>query len=301
METYWVRPQWAVSLALHATLGVVASVVALSAPLPAAIGAAVLAVSLGLEAAGLGGLLRRLFPRRATQNVLVVPDDGITLLICAGYDAPRGGMVKRLRERAAWVVAALVLVAACAGLRALELEGLWLGLIQFPPTVVLLLALAAAGDAAVSSLRSGSTAPAAVAVALHDELTRHPPDALSPALLLYGASESGREALRAHLRREKPDRREIVLLELGASDTPTYATTHPQLRAAVEAAGGAARRRATRKRLPTLWLGGPGGEPTLDFALACVDALDARAQVRPVYQRPKNSPNVPIAGISTAR
>ena len=34
VETHWVRPQWALSLALHATLGVVASVLAISAPLP---------------------------------------------------------------------------------------------------------------------------------------------------------------------------------------------------------------------------------------------------------------------------
>ena len=36
VETHWVRPQWALSLALHATLGVVASVLAITAPLPAA-------------------------------------------------------------------------------------------------------------------------------------------------------------------------------------------------------------------------------------------------------------------------
>jgi hypothetical protein len=236
VETYWVRPQWALSLALHATLGVVASVAAVSAPLPAAIGAALLALSLAVEAAGRVGPLRLLFPRRATQNVLVVPeeDDGvapsgsgagdgvapdITLLVCAGYDAPRVGLVRGLRERMAWVVAALALVAACAGLRTLELEGLWLGALQFVPTVALLLALAAAGDAALAAPRAGGTGPAAVAVALHDELTRDPPGRLSPALLLYGASAAGREALRAHLRREKPARETAVLVEIEAAAT----------------------------------------------------------------------------------
>ena len=70
METHWVRPQWALSLALHATLGVVASLLALSAPLPAAIAAAVAALSMAVEASGRSGPLRCLFPRRATQNVL---------------------------------------------------------------------------------------------------------------------------------------------------------------------------------------------------------------------------------------
>ena len=87
VETHWVRPQWALSLALHATVGVVASVVALSAPLPAAIAAALAALSMAVEASGRTGPLRLLLPRRATQNVLTVPDEDtapdVTLLICA--------------------------------------------------------------------------------------------------------------------------------------------------------------------------------------------------------------------------
>ena len=44
METHWVRPQWALTLALQATLGVVASVLAVSTPLPGLVVAAVAAV-----------------------------------------------------------------------------------------------------------------------------------------------------------------------------------------------------------------------------------------------------------------
>ena len=78
VETHWVRPQWALSLALHATAGIVASVLALTAPLAAAIVAGVAALSLALEAGGRSGPLRRLLPRRATQNVLTGagPDGG---------------------------------------------------------------------------------------------------------------------------------------------------------------------------------------------------------------------------------
>jgi hypothetical protein len=271
VETHWVRPQWALSIALHATVGVVASLVAISAPLPGLIVAAVAAVSMALEGFGLPGLLRLAFPRRATQNVLTVPEEGggVTLLIAAPYAAPRGGFGRRLVEgRQAWVAAALVLVAVCAGLRALDLDGLWLGLLQFVPTIALLLALAAAGDAAVADYVRGGEAPAAVAVALHDELRRNPPDRLSPALLLHGA-------LRAHLRRERPDRRATVLLELGPGSG--YASSHPKLRAAAEAAGAATRvRRPVIRRVPTLWLGVDSADvETLDLALACVDAIDA--------------------------
>jgi hypothetical protein len=271
VETHWVRPQWPLSIALHATIGVVASLVAISAPLPGLIAATVAAVSMALEGLGLPGLLRLAFPRRATQNVLTVPEEegGVTLLICAPYSAPRGGFGRRLIEgRQLWVAGALVLVAVCAGLRELDLDGLWLGLLQFVPTIALLLALAAAGDAAVADYLPGGEAPPAVAVALHDELRRNSPERLSPALLLHGA-------LRAHLRRDKPDRRTTVLLELGPGSG--YASSHPKLRAAAETAGAGKRaRRPGIGRLPTLWLGvEPADVETLDLALACVDAIDA--------------------------
>jgi hypothetical protein len=274
VETHWVRPQWALSIALHATVGVVASLVAISAPLPGLIAAAVAAVSMALEGFGLPGLLRLAFPRRATQNVLTVPEGGgVTLLIAAPYAAPKGGPGLRLLGRLpggpqVWVAAALFLVAVCGGLRALDLDGLWLGLVQFVPTIALLLVLAAAGDAAVADYVPGGEAPPAVAVAVHDELRRNPPDGLSPALLLHGA-------LRAHLRREKPDRRATVLLELGPGSG--FASSHPKLRAAAEAAGAGTRVRRPRVgRVPTLWLGVDSADvAALDRALACVDAIAA--------------------------
>jgi len=336
VETHWVRPQWALSLALHATLGVVASLIAVSTPLPAAILAAVAALSMAVEATGRRGPLRFLFPRRATQNVLVVPAEeaapDVTLLICAHYDAPRGGLITRdgprrlaarLRRRLgghalgprAWVALALAAVAVCAGLRELDVEGSWLGLAQFVPTIGLLVALAAAGDVAVSPISPGAGDNAAgvgVALALHAELTRNPPDSLAPALLLYGAGEGGPPAVRAHLRREKLQRERVVVLELGpcGAGSPAYATAHPQLRAAcvraADALEGAARAPLRRsgaaaaargRRLPAAWIGAldetgiaprsrqpsdtlehldpAASEAVLDFALACVDALDA--------------------------
>ena len=118
--------------------------------------------------------------------------------------------------------------------------------------------------------------------------------------------------MRAHLRREKLERARVVVLELGPSGAgaPAYATAHPQLRGACERAtaalGGAARaplRRSTAaaaaraRRLPAVWIGAldaagiaprsrqpsdtvehldpAAAESVLDFALACVDALDA--------------------------
>jgi hypothetical protein len=336
VETHWVRPQWAIVVALYATIGVVASLVALTAALPAAIAAALAALSMAVEASGRASPLRLLLPRRATQNVLTVPDEdtapGVTLLICARYDAPRGGLVmrdgprrlaarlrRRLRGHApgprAWVALALAAVAVCAGLRALDFDGFWIGLAQFVPTVALLGALAATGDVAVSPVSPGAGdngTGVGVAIALHEELTRNPPSALAPALLLFGAGEGGPAAVRAHLRRERLERTRVVVLELGpcGAGTPVYAAAHPQLRGAcaraAEALGEARRaplRRSTAaaaargRRLPAAWIGAldeagivprsrqpadtleqldpAAAEAVLDFALACVDALDA--------------------------
>ena len=107
-----------------------------------------------------------------------------------------------------------------------------------------------------------------MAVALHDELRRNPPDRLAPALLLHGA-------LRAHLRREKPDRRTTVLLELGPGSG--YASSHPKLRAAAEAAGAGKRvRRPRLGRVPTLWIGVDSADVRgAGSGARCVDAVDA--------------------------
>ena len=291
---------------------------------------------MAVEASGRRGPLRFLFPRRATQNVLVVPDEegtpDVTLLICAHYDAPRGGLVtrdgprrlaarlrRRLRGHAlgprAWVALALAAVAVCAGLRVLDVEGSWLGFAQFVPTIALLVALAAAGDVAVSSISPGAGDNAAgvgVALALHAELTRNPPDALVPALLLYGAGEGGPPpcARTCAARSSSASASSCSSSARAAPARPPTRPRHPQLRAAcaraAEALDGAARAPLRRsgaaaaargRRLPAAWIGAldadgiaprsrqpsdtlehldpAASEAVLDFALACVDALDA--------------------------
>jgi len=321
-----VRPQWAASLALHALLGVAASVAAV-AYAPVGVGLALLlAISLALEAAGRPGLLRLLLPRRATQHVLALPEGArpVTLLICARYDAPRAGALagERGRRPAArlrralggrtlgprgWLVAALLLVAACAGARLAGVDGLAVGIPQFLATVALLVAFAFAIDVAASPVTAGANAgasAAAVAVALHDELTQRPPARLAPALLLLGAGEGGPQSLRSHLRRERMRAADTVLLEIAASGAgaPSLSERHPQLRSAGEQAAAALGPAApghlprARTRVPGAVVGcldATGVAPrvrqaddvpahldpaalnaALDFALAVVDSLD---------------------------
>jgi hypothetical protein len=324
VETVWVRPQWWWSLFWHAGLGVVASLLSTaSAPAGVAI-AAVAFVSYGLELAGLGGILRLLFFRRATQVVVVEPPDpgAIALWLTAATDAPRRGLVfrdgwRRIGGRLRpgplwWVLIMLALVTATAVARLLGAEGPGLGVVQFVPTVVLLLAATAALDIGLSEPSPGASDDASgvsLALALHQELLDRRPEKLSPGLVLAGAGELFPYGFRRHLQVERPPPRDTVILELGpvGDGTPAWTTRHPQLvHACIEAADGAVRHRVNRptaaaagrwRRIPGVevrCIDGRGipprartehdtpdrvDEPAIerayDFCLAMVDALDA--------------------------
>lgn len=272
VETYWVRPQAAGELLLHAGLGIAASLAATAAPYPALGVALFAALSYAL------GLLRLLFVRRATQAVVVEPRDPerVALLVAAATDSPRGG---RWVSKP-WVVLALLWVAAAAAARAAGAEGPAVGAPQFVPTLFLLLAAAAALDTALSTIRADDGAAAAAAIDLLDELAREDLANLSPGLVL--ANPHG---LRAHLRRERRRREDTVLVELrGGEGSPVYGTRHPQLRAACD---------WTRAELPALQAQpgserGPRGIPRLivsgdavEFAATVAGVLDADLGVRP--------------------
>ena len=320
VETLWLRPQWALSLGLHALLGVVASLVATEEPLAAAIAAGVVTASFALELAGRTGLLRWLFYRRATQIVLVEPrdPDAVTLIVAAAMDAPRRGLAGSARARRlaarlqrlaggrapgplGWVLTALVAVTACAVARELGADEGAIGAVQLLPTIWLLLAFAATVDVWLSSPGHGANDPAAgtaVALAVHDELARQPADRLSAGLVIAGAGAAAPLALAAHLRRERPDPRRTILLELGpcGSGEPVWTTTHPQIAAVATRAGArrvrwhrpTAARAAARRSIPALsvrCLDGRGIAPdaveesallaAVDFCLAFADELSA--------------------------
>jgi hypothetical protein len=306
VETRWVRPQrWPV-LAIGCVLCVAGGLLSVPLPVAGLVVAALGALSLAVEAAGWLGPVRLLFPRRATQHVLTaVPAAGVPLLIAAAYDAPPRGLVLNERWRAALrrvprgtLAACGVLVAATAGARVAELEGTWLGALQLVPTIVLLVAFAAAVDIALSAWAPGANDNAsgvAVALAVFAELEREPPRALAPALLLAGAGHAV-PSLRAHVRAE---RLAGVVLELGpcGAGRPVLRARHPQARAAAAraaealgAAPGGERPVAAGVRIACVDERGivprahqqddtvvdeAALEAALDLALGVVDALDA--------------------------
>jgi hypothetical protein len=206
----------------------------------------------------------------------------------------------------------LALVSGATVARLLGAEGDAVGIPQFVPTVVLLLAAAAALDVALSDVAPGASDDAsgvAVALALHQELADRPPQRLSAGLVLAGAGELFPYGMRKHLRGERPAPRDTVLFELGpvGEGTPAWTTDHPQLVAAcIAAAEHAVRHRVNRptaagagrlRRIPGMEVrcvdrrGIPprartaadrpeaveeeAMEGAYDFCLAAVDALDA--------------------------
>ncbi|HEX8104216.1 MAG TPA: hypothetical protein VF533_16475, partial [Solirubrobacteraceae bacterium] len=257
-EPVWTRPQWPTALLAHALLAVAGSVVSVSAPAVGLGLALAAALGLALEAGGRLSPVRLPFRRRATQMVVTEPEDpeAIALVLVAGYDAPRRGLIFRdaLRRLAArgrgpgrpravgWLALAALAIAAAAGARLGGVEANWLGIAQFVPTVVLLLALAAAADIALSDVSPGASDPAsgvAVALAALDDLVDDPPAELSASVLLAGASETvPPDAVRRYLRAERLDPARAVVIEVGpcGAGDPVLITGHPQLRAAAAAA-----------------------------------------------------------------
>jgi hypothetical protein len=240
LEPVWVRPQWALVHALHAALGVAASLVSTFAP-AVGLGIAVFAlVSLLIDVMALVPTpLRFLTPVRATQNVVSpVPDqeaeassngDGgsrrpqtppVTLVLVAGYDAGRSGWVYRPRVRGAfawlrrrigritpgvfgWMALALLVIAGACGARLGGIEETWLSAVQFVPTAGLAVAVVLLLDIQLSDPTPGANDPlsgAAVALELAQELDEDPPRNLGVELALCGATHGQMLGMRRWVR-----------------------------------------------------------------------------------------------------
>jgi len=309
VETHWVRPQTALALALGCALALTGGLIAIGAPVPGLVVAAAGAISVLADVAGRTSPLRLLLPRRATQVVLVAPEEDdaaggdagaerpaaqagatgprwtegdaaserpaaqagatgprwtggdvaserpaagarghrgrarVDLLLVARTDVPRRGLAARLERVSGglwWLVLCAFAVVVAAAARVAGAGGLALGIAQLIPTVVLMLAVAAALDAAVAPVGDGGAEDEAIAaaIALYDELARDPPPGIAPGLLLAGP-----DALRAHLRRERLDPARTALLHVRAGDVRSR---HPQWRAAAAHAGVPTRRAGPR-------------------------------------------------------
>jgi hypothetical protein len=227
LESTYVHPQWALVHAAHCAIAVGGSLVAIASP---PVGFALVlaaAVSTYLDLNTRFYLLRRLFFRRASQNVvsrgrrLEAP---ARVVLCAHYDAGRTGYVYgersvRLAARLSpglrvllgpmrivfWSIALLVPV---LGARMAGLEASWLSLVQLAPTMLLVVSGVLLLDIALSAVVPGANDNAsgvAVAIALAATLDREPPSNLDVWVLLTGAEECLGEGMREFVRAHRGD------------------------------------------------------------------------------------------------
>lgn len=248
LEPFWCRPNWALAHCWHLALGLAGSLVAVgSAPVGAAMVLVALVsvifdAQLGLSPG------RRLTPERASQNVIATrraPTSAasvprakpVRLIITANYDVGRVGVVYARRPRSAagwfarrtggispgwlgWTAIALAWLLVTAVLRVEGDRGTVIGTVQLPPTVAVVIALAAllelgTGGATPGAGDNGSGV--AVAVALAKALAVAPPGHADVELVLQGAGDAASIGLRRYLRpRRELTARTAVIVGIGA-------------------------------------------------------------------------------------
>ena len=147
LEAFSVWPAWATGYAINVGIAIVGSVLAVSS---ATLGTGLVLVATiltFLDLAGIAPTTRRLLGRRASQNVVSWGDrdkPGAVLLV-AHYDS---GPTRTWPLLPMFV--AMLLVLACCVLRVGGMEGTSLTVVQFIPTVVLILYVALLLDIALS-------------------------------------------------------------------------------------------------------------------------------------------------------
>ena len=227
VEPTYVHPQSALVHAAHCAIGVAGSLASIASP-PVGFGLVLaVAASMYLDLNGRAYLLRRLFYRRASQNV-VSPgpraDAPARLILSAHYDAPRGGWLfgpPRIRaaDRLARLLGvplaptrilfwSLVLLLPILGARLAGVDGGGLSLLQLVPTLILLAGAFALAEIQLSDPVPGANDNAsgvATALSLAESLSAAPPRNLDVWIVLAGAEGSLMEGMRAFVRAHRRD------------------------------------------------------------------------------------------------
>jgi Peptidase family M28 len=240
VEATYVHPQYALVHALHLTIAIAGSLVALALP-PLGFGLVLAAaVSMYLDLNTRFYLARRLFFRRASQNVLSRgdrPEAPARVILCAHYDAAQTGRAfdPRSVEGGARLQASLpfpvgpfrilfwsmALLLPPLGARMAGLEGQWISIVQLVPTLVLIVGVFLLVDIALSPVVPGANDNAsgvATVLSLTEELQSEPPEHLDVWVLLTGAEECLQEGMRSFVRshRDELDRDSTYFVNVNA-------------------------------------------------------------------------------------
>ena len=227
VEPTHVHPQVWLIHATHALLGFAGSLLGVAEPVAGFAVVLVAAASLYLDFNTRFYLLRRLFFRRASQNVFSPgshPEKPARVILTAHLDAARTGYLfnERSRRREALVPSSLRLVLSpprilfwslaslvpLLGARMAGLDEPWVGLLQLPPTLALLIAAFLLVDIELSSVVPGANDDAsgvATALSLAEALDADPPRHLAVGVLLTGGEECGMEGMRAFVHEHRPE------------------------------------------------------------------------------------------------
>jgi hypothetical protein len=174
VEPIAVYPNYAITHAIHALLGIVGSVLSVYTPVIGAVLVLLATVSAFGDLSGTFFLVRRLTGRRASQNVTSKEggDKRGVLVLTAHYDAARTGTVfgrKAVERRATFgklirrgfgpfelFFWALFLILVCSVVRLIGFEGTPFTVVQFIPTVVLIASIPLLIDIALSDVVPGA-------------------------------------------------------------------------------------------------------------------------------------------------
>ena len=250
VEPTYVHPQYGLVHALHCALGFAGSLVAIVVPPAGFAIVLVAALSMYLDLNGRFYLLRRLFFRRASQNV-VSPgkraDAPARLFICAHYDSARAGAAFQPRrvarasgiaKRLPFPIApfrvlfwSLAILLPILGARMAGVDSGLISLLQLVPTLILLIGVFLLADIELSEIVPGANDNAsgvATALSLVEVLDTEKPENLDVWLLLTGGEECQMEGMRAFIRahRKSIDREHTYFLVLDSvgSGTVRYET-----------------------------------------------------------------------------
>ncbi|MFL5869922.1 MAG: M28 family metallopeptidase [Solirubrobacterales bacterium] len=222
VEPTYVHPQLGLVYALHCAVGFAGSLISVAIP---ALGFALVliaATSMYLDMNARFYLLRRIFFRRASQNVVARgkrADAPARLLITAHIDAARTGAAykpgrMRLLGRIAnslpfvfsptrvlfWSLAALVPI---VGVRMAGIDSNAISIPQLFPTLVLLIGMFAFVDIELSDIVPGANDNAsgvAAAISLAEELSSDAPENLDVWVVLSGGEECLMQGMRSFVR-----------------------------------------------------------------------------------------------------
>jgi hypothetical protein len=229
-------PNWPMTYALHVALAVIGSVISVTIPVIGAALVLIATVLTFLDANGIAFTTRRLFGRRASQNVISREDGdkGGVLVLVAHYDSGRTGLAfnRRLQERRAAInktikrqigplqplFYAMLAVLICTLLRLPGIENTILTVFQFLFTVLLIVTLPFLIDTGLAAASPGANDNAsgvATALRLADRFGGEL-EHFDVHVLFTGAEEGFAQGMRSFLKehRDDLDPERIVFLNL---------------------------------------------------------------------------------------